>query len=117
MIKDQALNFKVYDAMLRDFNESIRPKDERIRKKVDMCYRWDGRQAILFEISPDFRDPKRMMERAFAKIRYIKSKDLWKLYWMRASGNWESYEPNPEASELSPLLEVIKKDKYGCFFG
>jgi len=117
MIKDKELHFKVFDAMLRDFNESIRPKDEKIREKVDMCYRWDGRHAILFEIRPNFRDPKQILELPYAKIRYIKSKGLWKLYWMRASGNWESYEPNPEASELHPLLDVIKKDKYGCFFG
>jgi len=117
MIKDKELHFKVYDAILADFTESIRPKDEKMRAKIDMCYRWNGSQAILFEIRPDFRDPKHMLELPFAKIRYIKSKNICKLYWMRASGNWELYEPYPEASELFPLLEVIKKDNYGCFFG
>jgi len=36
---------------------------------------------------------------------------------MSASGKWEAYEPNPVATHLQELLDVIKEDKYYCFFG
>jgi hypothetical protein len=36
---------------------------------------------------------------------------------MRASGKWELYEPFPKSTHLDKILEVIKEDKYGCFFG
>jgi hypothetical protein len=36
---------------------------------------------------------------------------------MRASGAWKLYEPYPESKYLEQILEVIKNDEYGCFFG
>jgi hypothetical protein len=53
----------------------------------------------------------------FAKIRYYKTRRNWNLYWMRASGKWELYEPYPVATNLDRLLKIIRDDEYGCFFG
>ncbi|MBC2716010.1 MAG: DUF3024 domain-containing protein [Desulfobacteraceae bacterium] len=37
--------------------------------------------------------------------------------WKRASGKWERYEPKDTTKELRNLVQVIKEDMYGCFFG
>ena len=58
-----------------------------------------------------------MQNNEFAKIRFYKSTREWNLYWMRASGKWKLYEPFPESSYLDRIIEIIKKNKHGCFFG
>jgi hypothetical protein len=105
------------ESYLRQFIESKRPKDLSILKKLDFEYSYDGKAAIFYEVRPAWKDPEQIMRMEFAKMRYIKSQKLWKLYWMRASGKWELYEPFPSASNLPRLLVVIKEDQYGCFFG
>jgi len=57
------------------------------------------------------------MHHAFAKIRYVKSHGVWRLYWHRASGKWEAYSPFRESSDLEALLACIDEDSFGCFKG
>lgn len=107
----------ITEVYLKNFVEKIRPEDEEIRKQLDVGYTWDGKIAYLEEIRPDWIDPKIIRHYPFAKIRYYKSREEWNLYWRRANGNWELYEPYPTASNIQELLEVIGKDELGCFFG
>lgn len=53
----------------------------------------------------------------YAKIQNVKSKNIWKLYWKRASGKWELYVPFPKATHLEKLIEIINDDAQGCFYG
>lgn len=105
------------EVQLKSFVEAKRPKEEEIRKKLDFGYSWDGQTAVLFEIRPQWNDPTQILDLPFAKLRFIKSSKLWKLYWMRGSGKWVAYNPNPQSATLQPLLDEIGSDEYGCFFG
>lgn len=105
------------EVQLRSFAESLRPTDEETRKQLDFGYSWDGQVAFLFEIRPQWNDPTRILELPFAKLRFVKSSKIWKLYWMRSSGKWEAYQPQPESTNVQKLLTEIKNDAYGCFFG
>ncbi|MEC3881020.1 DUF3024 domain-containing protein [Parapedobacter sp. 10938] len=105
------------EVQLRSFIESLRPTDEEIRKQLDFGYSWDGQSALLFEIRHQWDDPTNILELPFAKLRFVKSSKIWKLYWMRGSGKWEAYEPQPESIDLYKLLTEIKNDAYSCFFG
>jgi hypothetical protein len=107
----------MYEVQIKRFIESRRPADEKIRKQVDLGYSFDGQIAILFEIRPQWSDPTKIMHSPFAKLQYVKSKKIWKLYWMRASGNWESYQPQPTDPDLDAVLTVIGDDERNCFFG
>lgn len=107
----------INDRILKDFVEKIRPQDVDTRKQLDIGYSWDGSMALLYEIRPQWNKAENILHHEFAKIRYYKSRGEWNLYWMRASGKWEAYEPNPVATNLHKLLEEIKEDRYGCFFG
>lgn len=98
------------------FVKAIRPRPE-IRHQLDIGYSYDKGKFEIFEIRPIWNNPKEFRNYPFAKIRLVKSKMIWKLYWMRGSGNWMSYEPLPESNNLEELLECIDEDKYHCFKG
>lgn len=107
----------INEGIVKKFVDSIRPEDPEIRKQIDIGYSYDGKAFILFEIRPAWDNPKEILHDEFAKMRFYKSRNEWNLYWMRASGNWELYEPFPTSTQLDKLIEIIKEDKNACFFG
>jgi len=48
------------------------------------------------------------------KITFLKSGNYWKLYWKRADLKWHLYE---EYTRLDDLLEEVRTDPNGCFWG
>lgn len=107
----------INESTIKKYVELLRPENLEIRKQVDIGYSYDGKFVILYEIRPVWDDPKTKQQFDFAKIRYYKSRKKWNLYWMRASGKWEIYEPFPESTHLEKIIEIIKEDKHNCFFG
>lgn len=107
----------INEKIIEKFVDSLRPEDLEVRKEVDIGYSYDGQILELYEIRPQWNNPENILHHPFAKIRFYKSRKTWNLYWMRASGKYELYEPYPESSHLSSLLDVIKEDKHFCFFG
>ena len=107
----------INESTIKKYVESLRPENLEIRKQVDIGYSYDGKIVILFEIRPAWNNPEKMQQINFAKIRHYKSRKEWNLYWMRASGKWELYEPFPESSHLGKIIEIIKENKHGCFYG
>ena len=101
-----------FETQIESFVEGIRPAEE-IRDKLDLGYKYENWTFEIFELSAAWDNKKQKIECSVVKCRYIISKSVWKLYWMRASGKWESYRPNTEVNEV---LEIIKKDHYGCFW-
>lgn len=110
-------NISMVEFHLRRFVESIRPKDEKTRKLLDIGYSWDGKTAFLFEIRPQWDDPTKIMNLPFAKLRFVKSSAIWKIYWLLGSGEWRAYEPQSDGTSLPPLLIEIQHDPQRCFFG
>lgn len=106
----------ITEATIQNHIRKNRPP-EHIRDKLDIGYSYDGKSIILFEIRPQWNKPTVTLELPYAKIRYIASKKIFKLYWMRASGKWESYEPFPESTHLQKLLDCIDEDAFYCFKG
>ncbi len=89
-----------------------------LKQQIDHDYEIDGQAVTIFEVRPLWRgQPGETTRRAFARFRYVKSSDLWHIYWMRQSGKWERYEPAPAACSLDQALEIMEADHYGCFFG
>lgn len=114
-MKEKEIN--IIEVYLKNFIEKLRPEDPETRKEIDFGYSWDGKIAYLNEIRPQWNNPDNILHHPFAKIRYYKSREEWNLYWFRASGKWELYEPYPTADTLQELLEVIAADEHHCFFG
>ena len=62
----------------------------------------------IFEIRPRFDNPKEKQEVPVSKATYIKTKKVWKLYWMKADFKWHSYKSFPQAKSVEEILETIK---------
>jgi len=88
-----------------------------LRDKVREGQRMEDQAIELFFVRPAFMRPGEFIEEAIAKLRYLRNRDVWKIYWMRADGKWHGYPPDPEAKSLEAALSVIDKDANGCFFG
>ncbi|WP_166384696.1 DUF3024 domain-containing protein [Polaribacter sp. 11A2H] len=107
----------INEATIKKYVASLRPEDLEIRNQIDIGYLYKANVVCLFEIRPDWQNPNQMQKIEFARIRFYKTKKIWKLYWMRASGKWELYEPFSESTHLGKIIEIIKEDKHGCFYG
>ena len=102
--------------MLQAFMVAIRPPED-IRHKLDVGYSYERQCVEMFEIRPDWKDETNIWHHPFARIRYVGTQKVWKLYWLRGNGKWIAYDPYPESRNLRTLLKVIEKDEYGCFGG
>lgn len=99
-----------------NYLEEVRPPEE-IRKQLDLGYKIEDQSVILTEIRPFWDNPSEYAERGYAKATFIKSKNVWKIFWLRANQKWNSYDPVPEVSTLDEFLDVVDEDKYHCFRG
>jgi hypothetical protein len=88
---------------------------ESIRDKLDITYKIEDQSVVIYEVRPDWSDNSQKIESGIAKATYIKSSQLWKVFWKRASGKWENYKIQPTVDSLHEFLELI--DSHHCFWG
>ncbi len=88
-----------------------------IRDQLDFGYRIEGQSVFLFEVRPRWDKPEEKSELPVAKTTYIKSKNLWKIYWMRGNLKWYHYEPVPFVKSISAFFDLVAADELSCFFG
>ena len=88
-----------------------------LRDQLRFEYDIDKQHVCIYEVRPVWNNPSQYTRTAFAKLTYVKSQNIWKLYWKRASGKWERYEPLDSDKDLAVLVREIDADPYGCFFG
>ena len=107
---------KKIEKTVGQFVENKRPP-KHIRNELDISFRISGQGFEIFEIRPQWNDPTKKTEGPIAKATYVKSKNEWKLFWMRADLKWHIYKPFPISKSLEQILEVIEQDSHGCFWG
>jgi len=84
---------KKIEEAIAAFMEKRRPPVS-LRSKLDLGYRISGQSVELFETRPRWNKPDHLlMESAFAKATYVRTKKVWKIYWMRADLKWHGYFP------------------------
>ncbi len=88
-----------------------------IRDKLDLGYRIEGQNVYIFEIRPRWDKPEEKKESPVAKATYIKSKNLWGVYWMRGNLKWYHYQPVPYVKNISGFFDLVAEDALSCFFG
>ena len=98
------------------FMEKRRPPPH-IRSQLDLGYRIKGQSLEIFEIRPYWRNPSEKMEIPVAKTTYVRSQNVWKIYWQRADLKWHRYDPDPEVQGIDDFLRIVDADEYCCFFG
>ena len=88
-----------------------------LRDKVREGQRFTDQSIELFLVRPAFNRPGEHTEEPIAKVRYVRSKNVWRLFWKRSDGKWHGYPPQPEAESLAAALAIIHEDANACFFG
>ena len=88
-----------------------------LRDEVREGQRFTDQAIELFIVRPAFNRPGEHTEESIAKVQYVRSKNVWHLFWKRADGNWHRYPPYPEAESLALALGIIREDTNACFFG
>jgi len=104
------------ERQIMEFVESLRP-EESIRPELDIGYRITGQSFEIFEIRPRWKQPNITQEISVAKATYVKSKNIWKLYWKRADLKWHGYDFLANTNSLQDVLKEIGKDPFCCFWG
>jgi hypothetical protein len=84
---------------------------------VRVGVRFERNAVILFQEFPRFDDHSRWIEHAVAKFVYVKSARVWRLYCLLRDLKWHLYEPFPEAPDLASLVEQVRRDPTGIFWG
>jgi len=107
---------KRVEGAMEGFLERQRPSPE-IRPKMDLGYRINGQSVAIFEIRPRWDQPSERMETPVAKVSYVRTRDIWKVYWMRGDGKWHGYEPVPTVGSIEKFLQLVEADQHACFFG
>jgi hypothetical protein len=111
-----ALELRRCERDLAKFMDRRRPPPE-VRPKLDIGYRIAGHSVEIFEIRPDWQDPTKTVEHPIAKATFVRTRNLWRVFWMRRDLKWHGYEPNLEVQSLEAFLHVVNRDEYFCFFG
>ncbi len=88
-----------------------------MRDQVDLACKIDGQSVEVFEIRPVYDDPTKKSELPIARTTFVRSKNLWKIFWMKRDLKWHGYEPDLEVKSIDAFLAVVERDQYGCFFG
>jgi len=98
------------------FLKKNRPEPE-IREELDIAYRTEGLNLFIVEIRPVWNNPSEKMEQPVAKATFVKSKGIWKVFWMRADLKWHAYPDQPQVKTVEEFFELVDKDELHCFFG
>ncbi|MBK8479286.1 MAG: DUF3024 domain-containing protein [Opitutaceae bacterium] len=88
-----------------------------IRELMREGQRFTDQSIEFFYVRPAFGRPGTFIEEPIAKVQYVRSRGVWRLYWQRADLKWHGYQPCPEAESLAAALNVINQDACNCFFG
>jgi hypothetical protein len=110
------LEMKRFERDLEKFMERRRPPPD-IRPELDIGYRFSGHSVEIFEIRPNWQNRKETMEHPVAKATFVRTKNRWRVFWMRRDLKWHGYGPNLEVRSLEAFLNVVDRDEYCCFFG
>jgi len=105
-----------FEKPVKAYVDSRRPPPH-VRPELDIGYRIDCQSIEIFELRPAYRSPEETIEHAIAKATYIKSRNVWKIYWMRADLQWHPYGPMAIVQTVEEFIAVIDQDQHGCFFG
>lgn len=108
------IEFNAIKKEVKQFVESIRPP-VHIRSKLDIVYSISDQTVEIGQLRPVWRgEPGETHILPNVRIRYVRSQERWKLYWMRKDLKWHLY--STELS-LTDALELVRADPDYCFFG
>ena len=101
------INF--HEKLVQKYIEQKRPPIE-LRDQVDIGYTFEEGILEIYEIRPKWKSINVKVKTSVARVKYFKSRKLWRIYWMRGSGKWEMYESNEGVKDLSEFFKILDED-------
>jgi hypothetical protein len=102
--------------VMENFIERRRPP-ESIRHQLDLSYKIEDQSVLVFELRPRWNKPEEIMECNIAKATFVKTKNLWSIFWQRSDLKWHSYTAHPTVKTLKGFVKLVVEDKHSCFWG
>lgn len=109
------LELKRIEQTLGAFCEKHSP--EHLRDKLCLTYAVKGHEVVIVERRPRWDNQTAWTESPIAKLKFIRSANKWRLYWMRADMKWYEYPGLSSSHRLEDLVQEIDADPLACFFG
>jgi hypothetical protein len=109
------LELKAVDRTVGDFCRRHSPAQHA--DQLRCIYEIKGHDVVVFEERPPWRGDGEWTRQGIAKVRFVRTRREWLLYWMRADLKWHEYEPEPMPRDLASLVRIVDEDKLGAFFG
>ena len=88
-----------------------------VNDQIRLSYTIGNHQIVISEERPMRDASAEWIVLEIAKLRYVRARNEWQLYWKRANGKWWRYEPHTASKRLEALIKEIDVDSDGCFFG
>lgn len=98
------------------FVERRRPP-VHIRPKLDIGFRVSGQSVEIFEVRPARLQPDKTIENPVAKATFVRTRGIWRVFWMRADLEWHRYDPSATVGSIDRFLELVDADPHACFWG
>jgi len=111
-----SLEIQLIHKLVGEFCQRRSPED--VQDRVRLSYTIGNHEVVIFEERQSFHDAageRILLE--IAKLKYVRVRNEWHLYWKRASGKWWPYEPHSSSKTLAATIKEIDVDSNGCFFG
>lgn len=88
-----------------------------VQKQLSWDWVIDKQCVLLCEVRPHWQDANKLLKNECVKTTFVRTKNIWQIYWMRADLKWHSYEPSFVVNSFDDFLNVLQADEHGCFFG
>lgn len=98
---------------------SFSPKHSpaHLKDKLRLEYAVKGHDVVIVERRPQWDNESEWTETPVAKLKFIRSANKWRLYWMRADMKWHEYQGLSSSHRLDDLVQEIDADPLAGFFG
>lgn len=103
------------EKVVAEFIERRRPSPA-LRAKLDFGFQMQGQSIEILETRPRSDDQNKRIRYAIAKATYIRTKDIWRVYWMGRGFKWRPYRARAAVRTIEEFLAIVEEDKYGHFF-
>jgi len=87
-----------------------------LRDKLCLMYTVKGHEVVIVERRPRWDNQTEWIETPVAKLKFIRSANKWRLYWIRADMKWHEYSGLSPSNRLEDLVQEVDADPMACFF-
>ena len=87
------------------------------KDELSLDYQIKGHDVVLLERRPSWGLSGGVTDTPVAKLKFVRTSDEWRLYWMKRDLKWHGYDILPSSRDLETLVTEIDQDPHCCFFG